>query len=338
MFQPNKTLHGFTLIELLVVIAIIGILIVLLLPAVQSAREAARRMQCSNNLKQISMAVLHHEQAIGYYPSGGWGYGWVGDPDLGFGIDQPGGFFYNILPFMEQKSLYEMGSGMGQGTPTNEKGAEALRMIQTPLPMLTCPSRRRAVTLPVRSDRNWMINAKKPDDLSIGWFRSDYAVNAGSEQPCWWGHGPWSWPTLPLKRPFYCDLEPPKNFPNDYNGLSYQQSRVTQVSVQDGTSNTYLVGEKYLNPDNYSNGLDHSDDESALGADDLDLNAWTNKPPQRDRAGNTCFDIFGSIHPSGFHVVFCDGSVHLINYEIDAEIHRRLGNRHDDEVIDAGQF
>ena len=106
---------GFTLVELLVVITIIGILIALLLPAVQAAREAAEKAQCTNNLKQIALAALGHEHANGWFPTGGWSFMWVGSPDDGFGMSQPGGFGYNCLPYMDQQPLHDLGLGLADG-------------------------------------------------------------------------------------------------------------------------------------------------------------------------------------------------------------------------------
>ena len=100
-----RRIEAFALVELLVVIAIIGVLIALLLPAVQAAREAARISQCKNHLKQIGTAMRGHDMAYGFYPSGGWGNKWVGHADMGPGILQPGGWAYSILPFMEQQIL-----------------------------------------------------------------------------------------------------------------------------------------------------------------------------------------------------------------------------------------
>ena len=118
------------------------------------------------------------------------------------------------------------------------------------------------------------------------------------------------------------------------NGVAWQRSQVTLRDISDGQSNTYLVGEKYLNPDDYFTGIDHGDDEPALGADDLDLNRWTYvlpKPDQRGLSDQTCF---GSAHPGSFNMALCDGSVRGISYEITLETHRILGNRRDGETID----
>ena len=136
--RSSKSVRGFTLVELLVVIAIIGILISLLLPAVQAAREAARRAQCINHLKQLSLACLNHESAVKELPTAGWVPLSVGNPDAGFGMTQPGGWLYNILPYMEQIALFKNQEAL-TGLALQ---AQAQALMQTPLDVMYCPSRR----------------------------------------------------------------------------------------------------------------------------------------------------------------------------------------------------
>jgi len=136
---PRRRRLGFTLIELLVVIAIIGILIALLLPAVQKVREAGNRVRCANNLKQISLAIVNHQMTFRRLPADGWGWMWLGDPDRPNDRRQPGGWIYNTLPFLEQSQLHDLGARI-----TNEaaRRAAAIQMVNTPLPLFYCASRR----------------------------------------------------------------------------------------------------------------------------------------------------------------------------------------------------
>ena len=139
---------AFTLVELLVVIAIIGVLVALLLPAVQSAREAARRLQCKSHLKQLALGSLVHHDRQQFFPSGGWGRRWVCDPDRGFGRRQPGGWAYHILPFIEQEPLHTLGAGASDA----EKRRLNAARIGTPLPIFYCPTRRPVGAYPVTSE------------------------------------------------------------------------------------------------------------------------------------------------------------------------------------------
>jgi prepilin-type processing-associated H-X9-DG protein len=116
--------------------------------------------------------------------------------------------------------------------------------------------------------------------------------------------------------------------------------------ITKGTSGTYMLGEKYLNPDDYSTGLDWGDNESAYNGFDNDLYRLTyyagESPPShipiQDTPGLPDYERFGSAHATGMHMAFCDGSVQMINYSIDPQTHRWLGNREDPLVIDAKGF
>src|SRR5262245_25761230 len=111
--KPAAARLGFTPVEILVVIAIVSILAALLLPAVQSARESARRSQCQNNIKQIALALLTFHDECNEFPYGGWGHTWVGMPGRGGGRKQPGGWIYSILPHVEERSLHDLGAEAG---------------------------------------------------------------------------------------------------------------------------------------------------------------------------------------------------------------------------------
>ena len=315
----NHMSRAFTLVELLVVITIIGILIALLLPAVQAAREAARRMQCSNNLKQLGLGCLNHEQNFGHLPTGGFGCWWIGDPDLGFDRNQPGGWVFNVLPFIELENVRNLASGL-QG---NAKRAALATMNSTPISMLNCPSRRPAMAYPYPYPS---APIPRNADFSSNIAKADYAANAGD--------GPWGpdagYPTG--------DSTDSTGSEGTETGVIYQRSMTDMARISDGTSYTYLLGEKYLNPDYYLTGQDNGDDQSAYVGYDVDTCRWTRYIPWQDVPGVLQYYSFGSPHAGGYNVVFCDGSVSSISYSIDAEIHRRLGNREDGLPVDGGEF
>lgn len=330
---------GMTLVELLMVIAVIGALFALLLPAVQAAREAARRAECANHLRQLTLASLAHEQAHGFFPSGGWGNAWIGDADCGFGRTQPGGWAFSVLPFLEQSPVHELGKG---GNAAFKKAA-AIHLAQTVLGTFYCPSRRGAALYPHDPASTPPLNPGIEDmrvaqeDLPVV-ARMCYAMNGGTV--CL-GH-----PSLPYT------MSAAANFTgwadtSVCNGIAHQRSETRVSEISDGASNTYLIGEKNVNVDCYTSYSAPGDSQSMFNGWDEDNVRYggadsRRQPPREyplipDTSGIDAPQCFGGPHPRACLFAFCDGSVRPIGYSIKMVVHHGLAAR-DDGAVSLGEW
>lgn len=327
---------GATLVELLVVTAVVGTLVAVVLPAVNQSREAARRVSCQSNLRQLSQACLQHESLRGHYPSGGWGGAWVGDPDRGFGTKQPGGWAYNLLPFIEEGQLHDLGLGVADAEAKADAIAERLK---TPVPIFVCPTRRPATVWP--NGKSFAVNlVAVPSTVSripTVLARGDYAANMGAGLvPLFYASG--GSPGSAAAGDTMTEKAWQTNFGPPSDGLIYRRSRVRQKDVADGTTNTYLLGEKYVDPAKIAAGTSDDDDQSLYSGHDRDTVRVGFVPPYRDAAGFDPTQVhggfpppiaFGSAHPSSCGMSMADGSVRLVEYTIDAAVHRGLAARND---------
>ena len=335
---------AFTLVELLVVIAIMGMLVELLLPAVQQAREAARVMQCGNNLKNLSLAMLNVESASRSYPSGGYGYNWMGDPEGGFGYTQSGSWCYAILPMLEQNALFQMpADGAVPEAPSATQKSGAATVMSTPLAVFHCPSRRPCKLY--ETLQQGLYNGTQPSMSTKSDYAACYGTYLDSKGSVYSYAGPdtatiakyrstKSWPQLGTK----------------HTGTIYLYSKTTVGDVRDGTSNTYLVGERFVVPtcyesmyysgssrsggDDYSHycGADHDVIRSTycgeLNGTTFTLSSGTRCLPYQDREGYIGGRfMFGSAHAGSCGMAMCDGSIQCLSYSVDPEVHHCKGMR-----------
>ncbi len=361
IIAPSR--RAFTLVELLVVIAIIGVLVALLLPAIQAAREAARRTQCRNNVKQIMLSMLNHESAKKCFPSGGidpWPNlalylnGINGTP---YGPDKQGlGWAFQILPYLEGNQVYNV---------KTEK-----EVVNIVVPWVNCPSRRGptrwsgidaktgvspylmdyAAAVPFRSRGQLGIPPGPPNP----YFAPQGADTRGCSQYTFWGAvsggprhvGEIPGQTAPKLGASYAGYwgvivrsglavqgtpaAPFKTETGFYDRISFEQ-------IIDGSSNTLVIGEKRMQPTKYDTG-DWNDDRGWTGGWDPDGLRSTicqigadviTQSPEPEVLGYR----FGSAHSSGMNAGFADGSVHAISYDIDLEMFNRLGHRSDEEDL-----
>ena len=365
-----RHLRAFTLVELLVVIAIIGILVALLLPAIQSAREAARRSQCTNNLKNIGLAVLNHENTHKMFPTGGlqnltFGYGLEQNVEGGkpLGPTRQGlGWAFQILPFIEETAAYQL--------------AITSSLQQVVMPLYVCPSRRQATTTYSANFDAIIAPIDYAGAVPCTYTSTRRTTRYDPRTAIPFTEAAYA----PLARSFYGTkttgdpqasslydgviIRSPWKWSGTVAGiqtgefLSAVPRSVTNAHILDGTSKTFMIAEKYVRNDNYQGGLNfHSDDrgwsdgwdaDSVRSAcfgpiSDADPVGWEpavaryfgDGPFTSAFGGFTNVMHFGSAHTSGINAVFADGSVHLLGFDIDVVIFNSLATRDGDEATPA---
>jgi prepilin-type processing-associated H-X9-DG protein len=226
-----------------------------------------------------------------------------------------------LLPFIEQQALHDL----GQGTEDSDKRDAVTRACTSVVPLYLCPSRRRPKAYRYR--RFDLYPLHNTNELSVC-TKIDYAANAGDH----YIDGPGGPETLTEgDSDAYEWLDQ-----GLLNGVIFQRSEIQLRHIKDGLTHTYLVGEKHLEWRHYKDGEGGGDDQTAFVGYDQDVNRWTAyegvpNPPVQDQREKKDWARFGSPHPAGCSFVFCDGSVRVVGYDVDGQLHRGCGPRNDGE-------
>ena len=328
--SPSRRAAGFTLVELLVVIAIIGVLIALLLPAVQAARESARRMQCQNNLKQIVLATLNYEIAKGELPPGSIFWSQVGP-------ERRAGVFARILPYSENITLHGLidpeAESVDPSDPTkgtdNKQLPDGTYLSGYEIPMFICPSdnaetvvyvgdddRPRAQTSYAASNGSMELNGSSNSAPVSGAIKAEIRNNALMRKPAWHER-------------------------HLYSGPFTRFETTTKLKeITDGLSNTIFFGEG--RPDcscHIRNGWLNSNNGSGLVSTAVPINYDTCHPTESNvenqhKLCNWVTELgFRSVHPGGANFGMGDGSVHFVTDGIDILAYQYLGEKHDGQVV-----
>ena len=327
---PGRRKRGFTLVELLVVIAIIGILLAMLLPAAQSVREAARRIECANKLRQLGIAVINYDSAHMHFPSG-----WIG----GRALPTETGWSWTaqILPFFEQNALYNQIS-LNQNL-VEERHSEVI--IQH-IPNLFCPSstyNTKTFDLEIQQEESEGTaglhdNDKPPVMFNIG--RTHYVGCIGSSVRLFEMDGNDDGEGEGELCP---DLDLLSGYDPSINGVFYQNSETGYRDILDGSSNTVLLGERS------SDTFDSAWAGVVTGSKYTGWRVvgWTGEPPNNkpnnDAAHFHGFAQFNSMHNGGAtNFGFADGSVHVVDENVKAELFYALGTIRGGEIISHAEF
>jgi prepilin-type processing-associated H-X9-DG protein len=308
--KTHKHVLGFTLLETIITMGILGLLVGLILFALQNSIRTARNGQCIFNLQQISHAVLLHESSFRTFPTGGWGSNWIGLSDRGFGVKQPGAWIFNTLPFLDLDDLRRSAPSCA-----NSDRSSYSRFARTIVPIFLCPERG-GNPLIVSSPR-----FRPPcTELETEFARNDYSMNAGNRLCRMW-NGPRSLNEGDTNRKIWPSTA-------TCTGISFPRSLINVKDIQDGLSHVIMCGEKWANLDVER---DEGTNQSLFSGDCAEVRRETMQTPLRDSRDGSVAQ-FGSAHVGQANFTFCDGSIRSLSYEIDAEVFYHFGGRSDGTI------